>query len=106
VACHAVQENRRVAKQDHQGRARASALTGHQSGLHEARRTPAAGSAAVDSKGLLTLVNGIADTSFLVAFANGRDAHHALSRSITAIFASIGGTGGRQFPCLSRDLTT
>ena len=45
--------------------------------IHAARRIRARPQESLDEEGLLEVVKGIADTGFLVAFANRTDAHHA-----------------------------
>src|SRR5262249_46298963 len=64
--------------------ARKAAPAGSEAAVHAAGRRGRGGQRPVGSKRVLSEVKGIADTGFLVAFANRNDAHHEWAVSVAA----------------------
>jgi predicted nucleic acid-binding protein len=81
-------EYRGLAGPHHPGPTRTSEGRRTHKAVHEARRFGAGTSRPVVTERILAVVTGIADTGFLVAFANRHDRHHAwaveLATQITA----------------------
>src|SRR5262249_19557308 len=69
-------QERRLARQDRPGPARASQDERASAVVHASGRRGEWPAGPVDAKGILAGVKGIADTGFLVAFANRNDDHH------------------------------
>jgi predicted nucleic acid-binding protein len=79
-----VSEDRGIAGQDRPRSARARTVRCGSAIVHALGRQSPWRQDAVDSEGLFALMKGIADTGFLVAFANAHDIHHAWAVSLAS----------------------